>query len=62
MVNGYVGTTASHVWATHHLKHTMLGCLPMYDYEVLVWILGSELVIAALILTFSKQAREWLWG
>lgn len=36
--------------------------MPAYDYEVLMWILGGELVTAVLILTFSKRAREWLWG
>lgn len=36
--------------------------MPAYDYEVLMWILVGELIVAALILTFSKRAREWLWG
>lgn len=34
----------------------------IYDYEILMWILGGELVIAALILICSKRARDWLKG
>jgi hypothetical protein len=34
----------------------------MYDYEILMWILGGELAVAVAILACSKGARDWLWG